>query len=373
LAISSQKAAGPDRRAQLLMRKGRVDEAVELLSKSADECPGDPFLIIHLGLALLRKGQADDAAAQFQKAVVTAPAMPAPCVFLGAALLDLGNPSDALAGFNNAVRIDKTYSTARAWQGLAVMASGNVADGLARIRRHRQFADNPMLGSRILAFCEEYVSARGGPPFGDEQPAPGFAMRIDDYYDRLERGVLAPAEKVIGDAIFAVSSLERLVAPKRFEARSLWRQAYADAARNDKQSAAQKSLKRLELVSFDADSFLWTLWMQYECGDYETTLKLLKVLEEEIREPATEHPVPAEILSRIQYRNGEYDAAIKSVMEHSESRVSDHGPRYVRGLALLRRGERANALRWFEETLDRPNPRLLDARLRDVEELVNRE
>lgn len=328
---------------------------------------------MHCGLALLSRGDAPGAGDYFQRAAEVAPLMPVPRVFLGASCLDDGRPAEALEAFNEAVRLDGGYCAACAWQGLAMMAAGRTAEGLARLRRYRRHADNPMLASRILAFCEEFVASRGAAPFGDERPAPGFAMRIDEYYDMLERGVLAPIEKVISDAIFAVSTLERLIAPKRFQARLLWRQAYADAARGDKKAAAEKALKRLELVPFNADSFLWTLWLQYESGDYETAARLLKVLEEEIKEPAAAHPVPAEIMARIHYRRGEYDAALQCVMEHSESRASDHGPRYVRALCLLRQGRRAEALRWFAAALDRPNPRLLDARLRDVEEQISLE
>lgn len=367
---STPQAAELDRRAQRLQRRGAEDEALELLKKGAEKHPLDAFILMHCGLALLRRGEAQVASDYFQRAIQAAPQMPVPRVFLGAAFLDLGRAQDALEAFNEAVRLDSGYRAACAWQGLAMMAGGTVADGLARLRRYRRYADAPMLASRILCFCEEFAASRGGPPFGDERPAPGFAMRIDEYYDMLERGLLAPMEKAIGDVLFAVSSIERLLAPKRFEARLLWRQAYAEAARGDKKAAAEKALKRLQLVPFDADSFLWTLWLQYESGDYESVDKLLRILEEETGEPAADHPVPAEIMARIHYRRGQYDEALQYARAHSESRVSDHGPRYARALCLLKKGRRAEALHWFAEALDRPNPRLLDARLRDLEEML---
>ena len=374
MSTSIKSPADADLEAQRLLRGGDLEAAGKLLDGAREAFPEDPSLHLRHGLLELRRGESEAAVQSIERAVSLAPKASAYRVFLGAALYDSGRIEDASAAFTEARRTDPDYVAAEAWKGLLQLASGDLEAGLQTVRRYRPLADSRLLGSRLLALLENHVFQNGsqGIELGDEKDAPGYPTKLDEYYDRSEKWLglkLGPAARALGDAAFGLTALQKPFSPSGYKLRRLMHESRRAYQLDDKQAAKKLARERLDSGPFQPDVFLWTLWVTYEAGDYDACTELTDYLEKELKEPACEHPEPAEVLARVLYRKGEYEQAMECLKEHCESRVTDHGPRYVKGLCLLRLGQRAEALHWFAEALDMPNPRILDARMRDAEQL----
>ena len=90
----------------LAMRKGRIDEAVDLLREAVRCAPTDPMFRLHLGNALRMTGHVRDGLEQYMQAAQAAPEFFQACFNAGEAYEVLGEDSEAAAMFRRVLSID---------------------------------------------------------------------------------------------------------------------------------------------------------------------------------------------------------------------------------------------------------------------------
>ena len=96
----------------VLVRKGRVDEAIAHAQKALEmqpDGPDDALAHINLGNALLQKGQVDEAITHYQKALEIQPDYADAHNNLGTALLQKGRVDEAITHFQKALEIQPNH------------------------------------------------------------------------------------------------------------------------------------------------------------------------------------------------------------------------------------------------------------------------
>ncbi|HEY2941904.1 MAG TPA: tetratricopeptide repeat protein [Vicinamibacteria bacterium] len=115
--LATKSAAGKE-----LMAAGRYAEAARVYRELVQALPGNPGLLLNLGMALHLSGQDREAVAPLEKALRLQPdAFPA-ALFLGASSLRLGRAAAAVAPLEKAVRLQPDNTDARSLLVQALLA-----------------------------------------------------------------------------------------------------------------------------------------------------------------------------------------------------------------------------------------------------------
>jgi len=88
----------------MLLQKGRLDEAMAHFQKALESLPDFADARSNLGAALLQKGQPEEAVAQFQRALEIVPSDVLTRYNLGSALLKSGHAAEAVTQFQSVLR-----------------------------------------------------------------------------------------------------------------------------------------------------------------------------------------------------------------------------------------------------------------------------
>jgi tetratricopeptide (TPR) repeat protein len=128
LALESQQA-------KQLMSQGRFEEAIPLYRHLVNAVPGNPGLILNLGLAQEMAGHPADAVPQFETVLKAQPDNVPALTSLGMAQLQLNQPSRAIAPFQKLTAVQPDNRDARGMLAGALSAVGRSAEAAAQYRK----------------------------------------------------------------------------------------------------------------------------------------------------------------------------------------------------------------------------------------------
>lgn len=114
--------------ALILLDRGNVPAALELLAAAVREKPREPVFLFNHGLALQRAGQYREAVVAYRKAANLKPDYRAAWENLGVALQELEQFEEAIAAYGQALRIDRCSSLARRNMGNVLRVMGRLEE-----------------------------------------------------------------------------------------------------------------------------------------------------------------------------------------------------------------------------------------------------
>jgi len=126
LAYTSGNAVAHNNLGDVLLQKGRVDEAITHFEKSLEFNPVNAEAHVNLGNALLQKGQVDEAIAHYQRALQIVSGYAKANYNLGNALLQKGRADEAMVYYQRALQNDPYYAKAHINLGNLLFQKGNV-------------------------------------------------------------------------------------------------------------------------------------------------------------------------------------------------------------------------------------------------------
>ena len=145
-----------------LLRKGRVDEAIDFYQKGLQTEPNNADSHNNFGIALLQKGRMDEAMSHFQRALEINPGNASAHLNLGSALRRKGRMDEAISQYQKALQIEPADVEAQnnlAWL-LATCPEASLRNGDNAVRLARQAngltgGENPIiLRTLAAAFAE---------------------------------------------------------------------------------------------------------------------------------------------------------------------------------------------------------------------------
>ena len=122
----------------VLRRLGRVDEAIQHLTKVLAVDPAHGAARHNLGLALAQSGRWDAAVSELTEAAVRQPSRAATWLALGRALAAVHRQGEAIAAFARAVELDPGSSEAEHLLGVTLAVGGRVTEALDHLRAARR-------------------------------------------------------------------------------------------------------------------------------------------------------------------------------------------------------------------------------------------
>ena len=136
LFLLAQPAAVVEKaeRAQLWMAQQRFADAAGLYEELVKALPGNPGMLMNLGMARHMAGQDAAAVAPLEAALKIQPIPPA-FLFLGASYLRLNQPAKAVAPLRRFLALDPAHAEARRMIADAAMASENYAEAVIHLRK----------------------------------------------------------------------------------------------------------------------------------------------------------------------------------------------------------------------------------------------
>jgi tetratricopeptide (TPR) repeat protein len=135
LAVTERNFVAENNLGNVLMDKGRADEAIACLEKALELQPDFALAHNNLGNALLRKGRVDEAIAQYQKTLVLKPDYANACNNLGTAFRQKGLLDEAIACYRNALKIHPHHAKAHNNLGDVLLQQGQVDEAAAHFQK----------------------------------------------------------------------------------------------------------------------------------------------------------------------------------------------------------------------------------------------
>jgi tetratricopeptide (TPR) repeat protein len=138
----SEELALKSRRAKELMAAGRYAEAVPIYEELVRAVPGNPGLVLNLGLAEHMAGQHRQSIPHFEAVLKVDPENLPARLSLGAAHLELGEPALAVAPLQKAVAADAGNNQARGMLAQALLSLGRAQEAAANFRKLAELTPN---------------------------------------------------------------------------------------------------------------------------------------------------------------------------------------------------------------------------------------
>ena len=130
--------------AELLIQKGRLDEALNQLREAMAMEPGNATAHLAAGQLLSGTGNTDNAIREYQTALRLDPNLAQAHYLLGGELAERGRPDEAIAQFRAALIAQPEYADAQNDLGMALDARGQSDEAIAHLREAvRLSPDNP--------------------------------------------------------------------------------------------------------------------------------------------------------------------------------------------------------------------------------------
>jgi tetratricopeptide (TPR) repeat protein len=138
----SEELALKSRRAKELMVSGRYAEAVPIYEELVRAVPGNPGLVLNLGLAEHMAGQHRQSIPHFEAVLKVDPQNLPARLSLGAAHLELGEPALAVAPLQKVVAADAGNNQARGMLAQALLSLGRAQEAAANFRKLAELTPN---------------------------------------------------------------------------------------------------------------------------------------------------------------------------------------------------------------------------------------
>ena len=159
LQIKPDSAEAHNNLGNVLLQKGRVDEAMVHYQKTLQIKPDSAEAHNNLGNALLQKGRVDEAMVHYQKTLQIKPDSAGACYNLGNALLKKGQVDEAIVQYQKALQIKPDFADAHYSLGSLLLQKGNVDEAIAHFRKTLQLKpDSPDVLNNLawlLATCPD--------------------------------------------------------------------------------------------------------------------------------------------------------------------------------------------------------------------------
>jgi Flp pilus assembly protein TadD len=138
LACTSGNFIGHNNLGNVLIQKGRVDEAIIHYQAALQIKPDFEEAHNNLGIALFQKGNVDEAIARYQKALQIRPGYADAHNNLGNALLQKGRVDEAITHYQQALQFNPGYAKAHNNLGIAWFQKKNVDEAIAQYQEALQ-------------------------------------------------------------------------------------------------------------------------------------------------------------------------------------------------------------------------------------------
>ncbi len=135
LAIKPDDAVAYNNIGNALLRKGQVDGAITNYQRALAIQPDYAFAHYNLGDVLLQRGQVDEAILQMQEALAILPEFAEAHNNLGNALLQKGQTDEAIAHFQRALELQPDYAAAHYDLGNALLQKGHTDEAIIHYQR----------------------------------------------------------------------------------------------------------------------------------------------------------------------------------------------------------------------------------------------
>ena len=132
---AAEDAAEKSQRAKQLMSSGRFEEAIPIYKELAAAMPGNPGLLLNLGMAEHMAGREKDAIPVFEAVLKTQPKMLPALVTLGAARMALGQNALAIAPLQKALALEPGNADTRGMLADALNSTGQYDAGAEQFRK----------------------------------------------------------------------------------------------------------------------------------------------------------------------------------------------------------------------------------------------
>jgi len=196
----------------LLLEQGQHDAAVAHFRAALEVQPKHARTHYNLGVALLRKGETDAAIAALRNALQRKPSYHEAQISLGIALLNQGHLSEATAAFEAALKIQPANSVAHNNLGTALLQGGQTEAAIAHydaaIRQRPDFVE----AYNNLRYAAWLLATHPDPQRRNGIRALTVAQRVDQiagHVNPLVLGTVAAAYAELGRFAEAVASAER--------------------------------------------------------------------------------------------------------------------------------------------------------------------
>jgi tetratricopeptide (TPR) repeat protein len=153
LALRGQQAS-------TLMSQGRFGEAAVIYRDLTKALPGNPGLVLNLGLALHMAGNHAEAVPQFETVLKTQPSSIPALISLGLSRLQLSQPEQAIAPLTKAVALQSANVDARGMLAGALMAVDRAAEAAPHYRKLTELAPKDAKVWSGLGKCYEILAAK---------------------------------------------------------------------------------------------------------------------------------------------------------------------------------------------------------------------
>ena len=171
LAVKSQ-------RGKEAMAAGKFAEAASIYAELVKALPGNPGLLVNLGMAEHMAGRPRQAIPQFQAALrLDAGLFPA-WLFLGVAHLDAGEPARAIEPLEKALRIQPDYPDAHQALASALFSLGRFREAAEPYQRLAQMNPKNSRAWYGLGKCYESLSRRAFADLERIAPASGYWLAL---------------------------------------------------------------------------------------------------------------------------------------------------------------------------------------------------
>ncbi len=142
-----------------LMGQGRFGEAAVIYRDLTKALPGNPGLILNLGLALHMAGNHADAIPQFETVLKSQPASLPALISLGLSRLQMNQPAEAVAPLSKAVTLQPANIDARGMLAGALMTINRAAEAAPHYRKLTELAPKDAKVWSGLGKCYEILAA----------------------------------------------------------------------------------------------------------------------------------------------------------------------------------------------------------------------
>lgn len=152
----------------ILLRKGRVEDAIIHLQTALKIDPDYAEPHANLGSALFQNGQIDEALIEYQKSVEINPNFPGSQFNLGSAFLQKGQVDEAIIYFQKALEINPNYPEAYNSLGFALYKKGRVDEAIESAQQALQLATAQNNASLVDAIQKQIEFYHASPSLNDD-------------------------------------------------------------------------------------------------------------------------------------------------------------------------------------------------------------
>jgi protein O-mannosyl-transferase len=165
LGCTTDNYIARDNLAEVLLQKGKVDEAITQFQEVLRINPDCAAAHISLGNVFRQKGRVDEAITQFQEVLRINPDSTVAHLNLGLALVQTGRADEAITQFQEVLRINPDYAAAHINLGNVLRQKGRQDEAVAHLQKALQIEPaNPAIQNNLawlLATCPQAALRNG--------------------------------------------------------------------------------------------------------------------------------------------------------------------------------------------------------------------